>query len=149
MATTPKTVIVTGASQGIGAAIANLFIDLGYNVVANSRNVSAKNELQRSDNLALVDGDISHVATDHPRRWSARIYALLIALAALATIAVAARQLYVQHLPPGAIPSCGAPLSAMLKFMPPAVLIRRVLSGSGECASSTGPSSASPCRRGC
>jgi len=63
MATTPKTVIVTGASQGIGAAIANLFIDLGYNVVANSRNISAKNELRRSDNLALVDGDISHVAT--------------------------------------------------------------------------------------
>jgi NAD(P)-dependent dehydrogenase (short-subunit alcohol dehydrogenase family) len=58
MTTTQKTVIVTGASQGIGAAVANLFLDRGYNVVASSRNISRKNELRRSDNLALVDGDI-------------------------------------------------------------------------------------------
>jgi hypothetical protein len=37
MATKPKTIIVTGASQGIGAAAANLFLDRGYNVVGNSR----------------------------------------------------------------------------------------------------------------
>jgi protein dithiol:quinone oxidoreductase len=72
-------------------------------------------------------------ALHNPRRWGARVYALLIALAALGTIAVAARQLYIQHLPPGAIPSCGAPLSAMLKFMPLSAVIRRVLTGSGEC----------------
>ena len=58
-----KTVIVTGASQGIGAAIANLFVGRGYNVVANSRHISQKNELQRSENFALVDGDISLPAT--------------------------------------------------------------------------------------
>ena len=63
MTTQRKTVIVTGASQGIGAAVANLFIDRGYNVVANSRRITQKNELQRSDNLALVDGDIAHAAT--------------------------------------------------------------------------------------
>src|SRR5215470_12650463 len=57
--TSQKTVVVTGASQGIGAAIANLFLDRGYNVVANSRNISRKTELQRSENLALVDGDIA------------------------------------------------------------------------------------------
>lgn len=58
-----KTVIVTGASQGIGAAVANLFIERGYNVVANSRRISTKNELRRSDNLVLVDGDIGQDAT--------------------------------------------------------------------------------------
>jgi NAD(P)-dependent dehydrogenase (short-subunit alcohol dehydrogenase family) len=63
MSTTQKTVIVTGASQGIGAAVGNLFLDRGYNVVGSSRNISAKNELQRSDNLALVDGDIGRAAT--------------------------------------------------------------------------------------
>jgi len=68
-----------------------------------------------------------------PRDGGARVYAVLIALAALATAAVAARQLYIQHLPAGAIPSCGAPLSMMLKFMPLTTVIRKVLTGSGEC----------------
>jgi len=63
MITKHKTVIVTGASQGIGAAIANLFLERGYNVVANSRNISHKTELQRSEKLALVDGDIALAAT--------------------------------------------------------------------------------------
>ncbi|MGH8317400.1 MAG: SDR family NAD(P)-dependent oxidoreductase [Steroidobacteraceae bacterium] len=58
-----KTIVVTGASQGIGAAVANLFLERGYDVVANSRNISAKNELQRSDRLALVDGDIALPST--------------------------------------------------------------------------------------
>lgn len=63
MGTQRKTVIVTGASQGIGAAVANLFLERGYNVVANSRRITQKNELQRSDNVALVDGDIALPAT--------------------------------------------------------------------------------------
>src|SRR5579862_6070077 len=58
-----KTVIVTGASQGIGAAVANLFLERDYNVVGSSRNISNKNELQRSDNLVLVDGDIGLAST--------------------------------------------------------------------------------------
>ena len=57
-----KTVIVTGASQGIGAAIVQAFLERGYNVVATSRNVS-KAGFAAAPNLALVDGDISHAAT--------------------------------------------------------------------------------------
>ena len=68
-----------------------------------------------------------------PRGWGSRVYGVLIAIAALATVAVAARQLYIQHLPPGAIPSCGAPLSMMMKFMPLTTVIRKVFTGSGEC----------------
>ena len=63
MGTQRKTVIVTGASQGIGAGIANLFLERGYNVVANSRRITQKNELQRSDNVALVDGDVAQPTT--------------------------------------------------------------------------------------
>lgn len=73
-------------------------------------------------------------AVHNPRDWGGRVYAVLIAIAALATVGVAANQLRIQHLPPGAIPSCGAPLSMMLKFMPLTTVIRRVLTGSGECA---------------
>jgi NAD(P)-dependent dehydrogenase (short-subunit alcohol dehydrogenase family) len=56
-----KTVIVTGASQGIGAAVVDAFLDRGYNVVATSRQVS-KAGFAPSPNLALVDGDIGHAA---------------------------------------------------------------------------------------
>jgi NAD(P)-dependent dehydrogenase (short-subunit alcohol dehydrogenase family) len=61
--TKQKTVIVTGASQGIGAAVATLFLDRGYNVVGNSRRITHKNELRVSKNLALVDGDIGLAST--------------------------------------------------------------------------------------
>jgi NAD(P)-dependent dehydrogenase (short-subunit alcohol dehydrogenase family) len=57
-----KTVIVTGASQGIGAAVVHAFLDRGYNVVATSRSVS-KAGFAPSPNLALVDGDIGQMAT--------------------------------------------------------------------------------------
>ncbi|HWY65471.1 MAG TPA: SDR family oxidoreductase [Rhizomicrobium sp.] len=57
-----KTVIVTGASQGIGAGVANAFFDKGYNVVATSRNVAKSKNLPASPRLALVDGDIGDAA---------------------------------------------------------------------------------------
>jgi NAD(P)-dependent dehydrogenase (short-subunit alcohol dehydrogenase family) len=57
-----KTVIVTGASQGIGAAVVHAFLDRDYNVVATSRSVS-KAEFAASPNLALCDGDIGLQAT--------------------------------------------------------------------------------------
>jgi protein dithiol:quinone oxidoreductase len=73
-------------------------------------------------------------ALHHPRGRSRFAYGALIVLFALLTVAVAARQLYIQSLPPGTLPSCGAPLAMLLKFMPVTEVIRRVLSGSGECA---------------
>src|SRR5262252_9292316 len=57
-----KTVIMTGASQGIGAAVVQAFLSRGYNVVANSRSVS-KAGFAPSPNLVLVDGDIGQAAT--------------------------------------------------------------------------------------
>jgi NAD(P)-dependent dehydrogenase (short-subunit alcohol dehydrogenase family) len=57
-----KTVVVTGASQGIGAAVVQAFLVRGYNVVAISRSVS-KAGFAPSPNLALVDGDIGQAAT--------------------------------------------------------------------------------------
>ena len=54
-----KTVIVTGASQGIGAGLANRFLERGYNVVATSRRVSQSAEISASEPLG-------------PRRWRHR-----------------------------------------------------------------------------
>jgi NAD(P)-dependent dehydrogenase (short-subunit alcohol dehydrogenase family) len=58
MSSKPKTVIVTGASQGIGAAVANLFLERGYNVVGTARGITRQHAIKSSDRLALVDGDI-------------------------------------------------------------------------------------------
>jgi NAD(P)-dependent dehydrogenase (short-subunit alcohol dehydrogenase family) len=56
---TRKTAIITGASQGIGAGLANNFLKKGYNVVATSRQVSRSSEIDGSEHLARVDGDIA------------------------------------------------------------------------------------------
>jgi NAD(P)-dependent dehydrogenase (short-subunit alcohol dehydrogenase family) len=58
-----KTVIVTGASQGIGAALVKTFLERGYCVVANSRSITKSGAFVPSDKLALVDGDIGEIAT--------------------------------------------------------------------------------------
>jgi NAD(P)-dependent dehydrogenase (short-subunit alcohol dehydrogenase family) len=58
-----KTVIVTGGSQGIGAGLVKAFLDRGYNVVANSRNITKSGAFEASDKLALVDGSIAEAAT--------------------------------------------------------------------------------------
>lgn len=58
-----KTVLVTGASQGIGSAVVTAFVERGYNVVATSRRVSQSTEVEASDRVALVDGDIGDAAT--------------------------------------------------------------------------------------
>lgn len=59
----PKTAIVTGASQGIGAGIVKAFIERGYNVVATARKMTQSTEVTASDRIALVDGDIGSPAT--------------------------------------------------------------------------------------
>ena len=63
MANTHKTVIVTGGSQGIGAGLVKAFLVRGYNVVANSRNITKSGAFEASDKLALVDGSIAEAAT--------------------------------------------------------------------------------------
>ena len=57
-----KTMIVTGASQGIGAGVTKAFLKRGYNVVANSRRIT-ESEFTPTDRLVLVDGNISEAST--------------------------------------------------------------------------------------
>jgi NAD(P)-dependent dehydrogenase (short-subunit alcohol dehydrogenase family) len=63
MANAQKTVIVTGASQGIGAGVVRAFLDRDYNVVANSLDMTKSGAFEESDELALVDGSIAEAAT--------------------------------------------------------------------------------------
>ena len=83
-------------------------------------------------------GMVFLIAAAHdPVAGGKRVYASLLALAALATIGVALRQLYIQSLPEGSIPACGASLEFMLKVFSLGEVLVKVLTGSGECAKVT------------
>jgi protein dithiol:quinone oxidoreductase len=72
-------------------------------------------------------------ALHNPRSRAAYAYAALVAVAAIATAGVGGRHLYIQSLPPGTVPSCGAPLDVMLQFSPLFEVVKKVLTASGEC----------------
>lgn len=72
-------------------------------------------------------------ALHNPQTRGAKIYAVLLGLVALIGILVAARHIWIQSLPPGAVPSCGAGLSYMFDIMPVFDVIKKVFLGSGEC----------------
>ena len=55
MSSERKVVVVTGASQGIGAGLVRGFLDRGYRVVANSRSIKPDS----SSDVLAVDGDIA------------------------------------------------------------------------------------------
>ena len=55
MNTQPKVVVITGASQGIGAGLVRGFLDRGYRVVANSRSIKP----DASADVLAIAGDIS------------------------------------------------------------------------------------------
>lgn len=69
-----------------------------------------------------------------PRRSGRWVYTGGVLLGALWGIAVAARHLWIQSLPADQVPSCGPPLDYMFEAFPFADMLRKVFTGSGECA---------------
>ncbi|MNO43350.1 putative oxidoreductase [compost metagenome] len=63
----PRTVIITGASSGLGFALADAFLERGDNVVGNARSQSrlddAASRLGNPDRFIGVAGDIAQAAT--------------------------------------------------------------------------------------
>jgi disulfide bond formation protein DsbB len=72
-----------------------------------------------------------------PRDFGGGVYGVLVAIAALVTIGIAARHVYIQHLPEDQVPACGATLEYLREIFPLTTVIRKVLTGSGECAKVT------------
>lgn len=72
-------------------------------------------------------------ALHNPGDTGARIYAALTGLVAGAGIGVAGRHVYIQSLPAGSVPECGATLDFMLEVFPVMDVIKQVLTASGEC----------------
>jgi NAD(P)-dependent dehydrogenase (short-subunit alcohol dehydrogenase family) len=63
MSDSAKTIVVTGASSGIGKATARLFADRGWNVVATMRNPAAEKDLVESAKFKLVALDVQDPAS--------------------------------------------------------------------------------------
>lgn len=70
----------------------------------------------------------------NPSDWGRRIYGVLCALAAIAGGAVAARHVWLQHLPADQVPACGPSLDYMLETLPFSETLSLVLMGDGNCA---------------
>lgn len=69
-----------------------------------------------------------------PGRVRTRVYAALAFLFAAGGAAAASRQVWLQHLPPDKVPQCSPDLYFMLENFPLAQVLRRLVSGTGECA---------------
>ena len=73
-------------------------------------------------------------AIHNPSRLGTRVYASLSAIMALIGAGIAARQTWLQHLPPDKVPECGPGLDFMLEMYPLGETIMKTLRGSGDCA---------------
>jgi disulfide bond formation protein DsbB len=89
--------------------------------------------LQRVAMIAL--GLVFLVAFLHnPERVGAKVYGVLIFLAAAVGGSISARHVWLQNLPPSEVPDCGPGLEYMLSSFPLGETLNMILSGSGECA---------------
>lgn len=73
-------------------------------------------------------------ALHNPRRTGSVVYGILLLLVAGVGAGLAARHVWLQHLPPDQVPACGPGLNYMLEILPFKDVIATVLQGSGECA---------------
>lgn len=63
----------------------------------------------------------------------ARVYAGLIALSAAFPLYVSGRHVYIQNLPEGSVAACGASFDYMMDVFPLMTVVKKVLTGAGEC----------------
>jgi disulfide bond formation protein DsbB len=72
-----------------------------------------------------------------PRGGGAAVYAGIAALSALGGLGTAARQVWLQHLPPDQVPQCGPDLQYMLQNLALARTVEKLFAGSAQCAEVT------------
>ena len=62
------------------------------------------------------------------------VWGVLALIPAVAGIAIAGRHVWMQNLPPDQVPACGPPLEFLRETLPLVDVIKKVLTGSGQCA---------------
>jgi disulfide bond formation protein DsbB len=70
----------------------------------------------------------------NPSGWGRRVYGTLCTISAAAGGAVAARHVWLQHLPADEVPACGPSLEYMLDTLPFSETLNIVMMGDGNCA---------------
>ena len=89
--------------------------------------------LQRLAYIAVII--IALIGLVHaPEKIGIRVYSSLIAVASLIGAGIAARQVWLQHLPADKVPECGPGLDYLLQVFSFAETLQKVFTGSGECA---------------
>lgn len=63
-----------------------------------------------------------------------RVYAIFAFVFAAGGAGIAARQVWLQHLPPDKVPQCGPDLYFMLENFPLSQTLQKLIRGTGECA---------------
>lgn len=85
--------------------------------------------------FVVLTGVIALLAALHnPAGWGRRLYGGLCTLTCVTGGAVAARHVWLQHLPAEEVPACGPSLEYMLDTLPFSETISLVMMGDGNCA---------------
>lgn len=73
-------------------------------------------------------------ALHQPKEIFRRCYYFICVVISLGGIAVAARHIWLQNLPPDRVPACGADINFILQNLPFIDAMKAIFAGSGECA---------------
>ncbi|MEM8843801.1 MAG: disulfide bond formation protein B [Pseudomonadota bacterium] len=85
--------------------------------------------------ILVVIGAVCLIAIAHnPKGLMLWVYSAIASLFSLIGIGVAARHIWLQGLPPDLVPECGPDLSYMLDVFPLSDVIKKIFTGSGQCA---------------
>lgn len=89
--------------------------------------------LQRVAVMA-TGGVLLLAALHNPGKTGRRLYGLLALISSGTGLAIAGRQVWLQHLPPDQLPDCGPGFDYMLEVFPLGKALELIFKGSGECA---------------
>lgn len=70
----------------------------------------------------------------NPKQKGIRIYAIIGGILALIGAGISTRHVWLQHLPPEEVPTCGPGLAYIFEHFPLSKTLETMLSGTGDCA---------------
>ncbi|WP_263081600.1 disulfide bond formation protein B [Endozoicomonas sp. Mp262] len=85
--------------------------------------------------VVIAIGLAALVATIHnPGHLGYKIYGVLTSLLGASGMALASRQIWIQHLPPEQVPSCMPGVEYLVDILPLTEFVKIMLTGTGDCA---------------